>query len=283
MQKQTRPSHRRKVTGMAYDDYENILVEVRENVCTIAFNRPEARNAVTNALLAELEDALLKAKADDEVKALVLTGTGKGFCAGADLKAIQAPEGQERNIVDDLVPVANGQRLTKTMLELEKPIIAAVNGAAAGAGFSMALACDLIIASESAFFVQTFATIVGVLPDCGSIHFLTQLLGTYRAKQLMFLGERVSAAQAKELGFVNEVVADDELQRRAFAIAARLAKAPTVAIRFIKQLVNRAASLNLEESFQLEAFAQAICFATDDFQEGTSSFIEKRQPQFKGR
>lgn len=268
---------------MGYDGYENILVEVRENVCVIAFNRPEARNAVTNALLVELEDALLQAKADDEVKALVLTGTGKGFCAGADLKAIQAPEGQTRNIVDDLVPVNNGQRLTKVMLNMEKPIIAAVNGAAAGAGFSMALACDMIVASKSAFFVQTFATIVGVLPDCGSIHFLTQLLGTYRAKQLMFLGERIPAEQAKELGFVNEVVEEDELQARAFAIAARLAKAPTVAIRFIKQLVNRAASLNLEESFQLEAFAQAICFATEDFHEGTTSFIEKRPPQFKGR
>ncbi|RDB62904.1 enoyl-CoA hydratase/isomerase family protein [Eggerthella sinensis] len=263
--------------------YENILVDVRENVCTIAFNRPEARNAVTNALLVELEEALLAAKADPEVKALVLTGAGRGFCAGADLKAIQAPEGAERNVVDDLVPVNNGQRLTKLMLNMEKPIVGAVNGAAAGAGFSMALACDLIVASKSAFFVQTFATVVGVLPDCGSLHFLTQLLGTYRAKQLMFLGERVPAEKACELGFVNEVVEDDALQARAFEIAARLAKSPTVAIRFIKQLVNRAASLNLEESFQLEAFAQAICFATDDFREGTSSFVEKRAPQFKGR
>lgn len=268
---------------MDFRNYNAIAAEKREGVAVIAFNRPEARNAVTNELLVELEEALTVARNDDEVKAIVLTGKGKGFCAGADLKAIQAPEGAARNIIDDLEPVNNGQRLTKLMLNMEKPIIAAVNGAAAGAGFSMALACDMIVAAKSAFFVQTFATIVGVLPDCGSIHFLTQVLGTYRAKQLMMLGERIPAEKAMEYGFVNEVVEDDELQERAFAIAARLAKAPSVAIRFIKQLCNRAASLNLEESFQLEAFAQAICFSTEDFSEGTHSFIEKRAPQFKGR
>lgn len=274
------------VAEMEYRDYETILVEVKENVAVIALNRPEARNAVTDVLSEELEHAFTVAKYDPEVRAIVFTGKGKGFCAGADLKdlkSIKAPEGGTRSVVKDLDPVVNGQRLTKLMINMEKPIIAAVNGAAAGAGFSFALACDMIVAARSAFFVQTFATIVGVLPDCGSIHFLTQLLGTYRAKQLMMLGERIPAEKAQELGFVNEVVEDEELQERAFAIAARLAKAPSVSLRFIKQLSNRAASLNLEESFQLEAFAQAICFSTEDFAEGTRSFVEKRAPQFKGR
>lgn len=260
--------------------YKEIITSVDNNICLIKLNRPEERNALSILLMQELEDVFRKIGRDDQIKAVILTGEGSVFCAGGNLR--NRNSNTTRNLLDDRKIVKNGQKLIREMLNLEKPIIAAVNGAAVGAGFSLALACDLVLASRSTFFTQSFA-LRGAIPDLGSIHFLTQLLGTYRTKELMFLGERMTADKACQLGIVSEVVNDDSLLDSAFALAEKLAKSSSVSIGLIKQLVNQNVNHNFEESLELEAFGQAFAFQTEDFKEGVNAFFEKRPPRFIGR
>ncbi|KQL49430.1 enoyl-CoA hydratase [Brevibacillus choshinensis] len=258
--------------------YEQLEVRVENKVGLIKMSRPDIRNAMVPELRRELHEALAQMEQDDQVNVLVLTGDGKAFCAGGDLggmnRKIDAVTGRKR--------LLQSHELIRTILRLEKPVIAAVNGAAAGAGFSVALACDMIFAARSSFFVQSFVN-VGLVPDLGAVHFLTSLLGPHRAKELMFTGDRVSAEKAQELGVVNRVMNDESLMEEVGAIAEKMAKGPAISMGLTKAMVNRSILGQLHDTFEIEAFAQGLCFETEDFREGVKAFFEKRAPQFSGR
>lgn len=257
-------------------DYKTIVVSVSDSgVATVKFNQPEKRNALSLELREELLNFFETAKNNDEIRAILLTGEGKAFSAGGDLSTLKEVE-----------PVAGRKRLQighdliRSMVNLEKPIVAAVNGAAAGAGVSIALASDIVIAGQSSIFIQSFVN-VGLIPDLGSIYFLPRLIGRHRAMELMFLGDRVSAQEAKEMGLINRVVEDDKLLEEAGKIAEKLASGPSMALGFMKKLVNRSILNDLDETLEVESFAQGFCFGSEDFKEGVQAFFEKRKPRFK--
>jgi 2-(1,2-epoxy-1,2-dihydrophenyl)acetyl-CoA isomerase len=258
-------------------EYNYLLQEKQGNITVIHLNKPEIRNALVMEMRMELLHALEEAENDEQIKCIILTGQGKAFSAGGDLSALI-----------DLKPLEGRKRLQKShpllmkMLEIEKPIIAAVNGAAAGAGFSLTLLCDLIIASNQAFFVQSFVN-VGLIPDFAGIHFLPMVIGPHRAKELMFLGERISALEAYQLGIVNRVVSPDTLLQETIEIAERLAEKSTICIGMTKKIMNQHLHTDLKVLLELEAQAQEICFQTDDFKEGVKAFFEKREPIFVGK
>jgi 2-(1,2-epoxy-1,2-dihydrophenyl)acetyl-CoA isomerase len=257
--------------------YEFLEVQIENGVGIIRLNRPENRNAMVPGLRTEFLQALSRLEQDDQARALILTGEGKAFCAGGDLSSMKngdASTGRQK--------VKLTQEMIQAILQLQKPVIAAVNGAAAGAGFSLALACDMVVAARSSFFVQSFVH-VGLVPDLGSAYFLTDLLGHHRAKELMLFGERISAEQGHQLGFVNRVVDDEVLLDEARVIAEQIAKGPALAISLMKNLVNQTLMRGLQDSLELEAFAQGLCFQSDDAKEGVRAFFERRPPQFSGR
>ena len=245
-------------------------------VLTITLNRPDVLNAFNAAMHAALQAAFEEAAAD-EVRAVVLTGAGRGFCVGQDLTEFREAAG-------DI-----GERLRGTyhptilgLRGLEKPVIAAVNGVAAGAGFSLALACDLRLAADSATFVPAFINI-GLVPDSGGSFFATRLLGYARAFEWLTTGRRLSAAEAHAWGLVSEVVEAGELPARAAAFAGELAALPTRGIALTKRLLDHAQTATLEEQIALEAELQAAATETEDFREGVAAFLEKRPPRFEGR
>lgn len=255
--------------------YQNIEVTTTPNgICTVKLNRPEVRNALGLEMREELRDFFINVKNNDEVKVIILTGEGKAFSAGGDLSAlkeIDAIAGRKR--------LQSGHEMIQSILNLEKPVIAAINGAAAGAGVSLAVACDIVIASSSTVLIQSFVK-VGLIPDLGSIYFLPRLVGRHRAMELMFLGEKITAEQAKEIGIINRVVDDELLLDEAGKIAAQLAEGPDMALGFMKKLVNRSVLADLNESLELEGFAQGMCFESTNFKEGVKAFFEKRKPVF---
>ena len=260
--------------------FETILYQIENSVLTITLNRPDKLNAMTPALLRELKEAFEHANNDSSVRVVVLTGAGRGFCAGADLAAaselmMQGGFSYEENLNSTYNP------LILTMQSLQKPIIAAVNGVAAGAGMSLALACDIRIAAESASFLQAFVKI-GLVPDSGSTWMLPRLIGMTKALELMLTGQRVSAAEALDLGIVNRVVADADLGSTVQQMAQMFAAAPTKAIGLIKQAVNFAATSTLEEAMKNEAALQDAAGKSADHMEGVASFLEKRPAVFKG-
>lgn len=258
--------------------YDQLQVHVENKVGTIKLCRADVRNALVPELRRELLEALAQLGQDDEVNVLVLTGDGKAFCAGGDLGGMN----KKASAVTARKRMLQSHELIRNLLRLEKPVIAAVNGAAAGAGFSLALACDLVFAGKSSFFVQSFVN-VGLVPDLGAVHFLTSLLGPHRAKELMFLGDRVSAEEAFELGLVNRVIDDESLMEETLAVAERVANGPAISIGLTKAMVNRTILGQLHDTFEMEAFAQGLCFETEDFREGVTAFFEKRSPRFTGR
>jgi len=260
--------------------FETILYQIENSVLTITLNRPDKLNAMTPALLRELKEAFEHANNDSSVRVVVLTGAGRGFCAGADLAAaselmMQGGFSYEENLNSTYNP------LILTMQSLQKPIIAAVNGVAAGAGMSLALACDIRIAAESASFLQAFVKI-GLVPDSGSTWMLPRLIGMTKALELMLTGQRVSAAEALDLGIVNRVVADADLGSTVQQMAQMFAAAPTKAIGLIKQAVNFATTSTLEEAMKNEAALQDAAGKSADHMEGVASFLEKRPAVFKG-
>jgi 2-(1,2-epoxy-1,2-dihydrophenyl)acetyl-CoA isomerase len=255
--------------------YQTIKFSTTDGICTVKLNRPEVRNALGLTMREELKDFFIQVKHNDEVKVVVLTGEGKSFSAGGDLSALK-----EVDAISGRKRLQAGHELIDSILNLEKPVIAAINGAAAGAGVSIALACDMIIAGSNSVFIQSFVK-VGLIPDLGSIYFLPRLVGRHRALELMFLGEKVSAQEAKNIGLINRVVEEECLMDEAYKIAQQLAMAPNMALGLMKKLVNRSVMANLNESLELEGFAQAMCFESDHFKEGVKAFFEKREPQFK--
>ncbi len=257
--------------------YETLLVEARDGVRVITLNRPEVLNAISARLGTELLDALREAERATEVRCLLLTGSGRGFCAGADLRE-QMPG--QTSVGDLLRTRYNG--IVLRMRTMEKPVIAAVNGVAAGAGCNLALAADLRVASDRASFIEAFSR-VGLIPDSGGTWLLPRLVGTGRALEMMFLADPVDAAAAERLGLVNRVVPHDDLMPRALEWAARLAAGPTRAYGLIKRGVNRAVSTALDDSLEYEAQLQEIASRTEDHREGVAAFLGKRPPAYTGR
>jgi 2-(1,2-epoxy-1,2-dihydrophenyl)acetyl-CoA isomerase len=245
-------------------------------VMTLTLNRPDKLNALNGAVHEGLTAALKDARSDD-VRALVLTGAGRGFCVGQDLGEFQAGAG-------DIAERLRGtyHRTIRGIRELEKPVIAAVNGPAAGAGLSLACACDLRIAADSATFVPAFIKL-GLVPDSGGSFFVERLLGYARAFELFATGRTLTAAEAQMWGLVSEVVDPDGLSARAAELASELAAAPTRGIGMTKRLLDRARSSSLDEQLELEAQLQSAATKTDDFREGVGAFLEKRAPRFTGR
>lgn len=258
-----------------------VLHTLDAGVTHLTLNRPEALNALTPDQRDLLIDLLADASADPEVRAVVVTGTGRGFCAGADLRGGTA--GGERVAGDVARVIRTGaQRLIAAVLDCEKPVIAAVNGTAAGLGAHLALACDLVLAAESAKFIEVFVR-RGLVPDGGGAYLLPRLIGPHRAKELMFFGDALPAADAQRIGLVNRVVPDAELDKTARDWAARLAVGPTRALALTKQLVNASLDGDRAAAFAAEAAAQEINMTTADAQEGVRSFVERRSPEYRGR
>jgi len=260
--------------------FETILYAVGNNILTITLNRPDKLNAMTPLLLSELKEAFQQADADPTVRVVILTGAGRGFCAGADLAAaselmMKGGFSYEENLNATYNP------LILTMQRLQKPIIAAVNGVAAGAGMSLALACDIRIAAESASFLQAFVKI-GLIPDSGSTWMLPRLIGMTKALELMLTGQKVTAAEALTLGMINQVVLDAALVSTVQNMAQQFAAAPTKAIGLIKQAMSFAMTSTLEAAMKNEAALQGIAGKSADHLEGIAAFFEKRPAAFRG-
>lgn len=250
-------------------------------VSYITLNRPEVLNALTPGQRDLVVELLDRASADPDVRAVVLTGTGRGFCAGADLRGAS---GAGERVAGDVARTLRlgAQRLIAAVLDCEKPVIAAVNGTAAGLGAHLAFACDLVLAAESAKFVEVFVR-RGLVPDGGGAYLLPRLIGPRRAKELMFFGEALTAREAERLGLVNRVLEDEELTKTAREWAERLAAGPTRALALTKQLVNASLDTDRATAFAAEAAAQEINMTTQDAQEGVASFVERRSPEYRGR
>ncbi|CAM5412226.1 enoyl-CoA hydratase/isomerase family protein [Streptomyces griseorubiginosus] len=309
-----------------------VLHVVDGQVAYLTLNRPEALNALTPAQRDRLIQLFGEASADPDIRAVVLTGTGRGFCAGADLRGGTgagergagdgsgertagergagdgsgqravgeqgsgdgsgqrtageqgAGDGRAERVAGDVARMIRegAQRLVASVLDCEKPVIAAVNGTAAGLGAHLALACDLVLAAESARFIEVFVR-RGLVPDGGGAYLLPRLVGPQRAKELMFFGDALSATDAERLGLVNRVVPDRELDKTAREWAARLAAGPTRALALTKQLVNASLDSDRATAFAAEATAQEINMTTADAQEGVASFVERRSPKYRGR
>jgi 2-(1,2-epoxy-1,2-dihydrophenyl)acetyl-CoA isomerase len=256
--------------------YQTIRVEVASGVATFTLNRPDSLNALNATMRSELLAALKAVRRDDAARAVVLTGEGRGFCSGADLQGGSGEREFRRVLTTEYNP------LIAAIRDLPKPVIAAVNGVAAGAGVSLALACDLVWAAEEARFIQAFVKI-GLVPDSGSTRTLVRALGRHRAAELIFTGEPLSAAEAHAAGLVNRVVPGAELAAAVATLAAALAAGPTRAIGFAKRLINQAEDDSLEASLAMEAGLQELAGRTEDHAEGVAAFGEKREPRFVGR
>lgn len=258
---------------------------LENQVLWMTLNRPEAMNAMTAAMRDEIIERLAAARTDLSVRAIVLTGTGKGFCTGADLSrpagapvpAEPPPIGATREVLR-----TGSQRLLRAIWEIEKPVIAAVNGTAAGLGAHLAFASDLVLAAESARFIEVFVR-RGIAIDAAGGFLVPRVMPLCRAKELVFFGDNLSASDALAMGLVNRVVADDQLPALAREWAERLAQGPTFAIGVSKRLLNRGTEIGLEASLEEEAYAQTIVSQSDDAKEGLASFREKRKPAFRGR
>ncbi|MGG2462368.1 enoyl-CoA hydratase/isomerase family protein [Streptomyces sp. RGM 3693] len=277
----TRPTDPAKPPASTEPADSLILHATDNGVAQLTLNRPDALNALTWDMRERLIALLADASADPDVRVVVLTATGKGFCAGADLRG--APTTGDRVAGDVARMIRSGaQRLIAAVLDCEKPVIAAVNGTAAGIGAHLAFACDLVLAAESARFIEVFVR-RGLVPDGGGAYLLPRLIGPQRAKELMFFGDAVPAADAARLGLVNRVVPEGELAKSAREWAERLATGPTRALALTKALVNASLDGGRGASFAAEATAQEINMTTADAQEGVASFVERRRPTYRGR
>jgi 2-(1,2-epoxy-1,2-dihydrophenyl)acetyl-CoA isomerase len=253
-----------------------VLAERREAVTVLTLNRPARLNALTSELLLELHDRLVAARDDRAVRAVVLTGAGRGFCAGADLAGVTEPDHDVRQVL-----ATRYSPVISLIRAMETPVIAAVNGVAAGAGLSLALACDLRVCADTATFIQAFVR-VGLVPDAGGTFFLPRLVGFARAAEMMMLGDTWSAADAERTGVVNRSVPAETLMDEAMRIAARLAAGPR-SIGLIKRALNLSLVSDLGTQLQHEEDLQALAAASEDSKEGVLAFVEKRPTRFSGR
>jgi 2-(1,2-epoxy-1,2-dihydrophenyl)acetyl-CoA isomerase len=259
-------------------EYTTILYTVSENVLTISFNRPEKHNAVNEQMKKELLDAFRQAEKDPAVKCIVLRGAGeKAFCSGQDLKEYQEAKSSMKEMLEK-----GYNPIIKQMRTMEKPIIGMINGAAAGAGFSFALACDMRIMSDKAKLIQAFVRI-GLVADSGSHWFLPRLVGTAKAFEFAATGKDIDSIEAKEVGLVNHVVPHTDLEKVTYEFAKKLAVGATKAIGIIKRTLNKSLSMSFDELLAYEAMMQEIAAQSHDHSEGLTAFIEKRAPKFEGK
>jgi 2-(1,2-epoxy-1,2-dihydrophenyl)acetyl-CoA isomerase len=266
--------------------YETLLYEVDQAVATITLNRPAVLNAISQQMIEELQATFDTIKEDASVRAVVVTGAGRGFCSGADLKGRQRVKPSEAPAD---ASTAGADRLRRTLNPLilairtiEKPFIAAVNGVAAGAGCNLALACDIVLASDAARFGNVF-TRIGLIPDCGGHFFLPRLVGFHKAAELMFTGDIIDAHEAERLGLINRVVTHAELVKQARELAERLARGPTRAIGLCKRTMNVGITADLAAVLDAEAEGQGLARQTEDHWEGVHAFLEKRPAHFRGK
>jgi len=262
---------------------DELLAEINDGVAVITMNRPERRNAFSPTLIEALGRVLADVEIDDNVGAVVLTGAGGAFCAGGDVKMMAEGAYAGSAPIDTLI---NGQRINQRatsgkLWSMLKPTIAMIPGAAAGAGLSLALACDLRYASDNAIFTTAFAR-VGFSGDYGGTWFLTRLIGSAKAKELYFFSEKLNAAQALELGIINGVYDADSLRDEVMAKASQLANGPRIALRYMKENLNRAVLTEFEQCSDLETTHHVHTATTDDHREAALAFVEKREPKFQG-
>jgi len=265
---------------------DHLLASMEDSVFTVTLNRPEARNAMSRELLEAFSEQLAFAESNPDVRCVVVTGAGKGFCAGGDVKAMAArnKDGRSMNIDEAINRQRIDQRATSGRLyKMPKPTVAALPGAAAGAGLSIALSCDLRIMASNAIMTSAFAR-VGFSGDYGGTLFLSQLVGTAKARELYYLSEKISAEEALRLGLTNWVVEADELVAKTKEIAGRLANGPSVAYQYMKENFARAiTSGDVHDCLDLEVTHHVHCAATEDHKNAVKAFVEKREPEFKGR
>lgn len=258
-------------------NFKFLKYEVKEGVATITLNRPDVYNALNDGITYELQDALKAVAKDDQIRVVVLTGEGKAFCSGQDLKAAAT---EKRSFLDSLNKRFNP--IIRLMRNLQKPIVCKLNGVAAGAGCSLALACDLIVASEEATLIEIFVNI-GLVPDSGSSYFLPRLVGMAKAFELCSMGSRVKAKEAFDLGLINKVVPADQLDSATKEYTDYFAQAPTKAIGLIKKMLNKSATSSLDDMLEYEAYCQEIAGSSYDHKEGVTAFLEKRKAKFLGK
>jgi len=262
--------------------YKCLLYEVKDGIAILTLNRPERMNALGDTLREDLLDAITRTAADPEVRVVIVTGSGKAFCAGGDVKAMnEAKEaGRERPLLDKIAP--SRDRTLLAMRDAPQPIIAAVNGAAAGAGMNLALGCEIRLASTAAKFSQAFVR-RGLHPDWGGTYFLPRAVGMARAAELIFTGDVIDAAEALRVGLVSRVLSPEELMPATLELARKIAAGPPIAIRLAKRALYRNAESDLRSALEFETFAQNACFETEDAREGIRAFVDKRAPIFRGR
>lgn len=258
--------------------YEHILYQESEGVALITLNRPENFNAFVELMNGELTDAVKKAGKNPSVRVIVLTGAGKAFCSGQDLKEIKDKVG-DRNLADSVERRYNP--MIQAIYQCPKPVICRMNGVAAGAGCSLALACDMIIASEKAWMIEAFIH-VGLVLDSGSSYFLPRIVGMKKAFEIAAMGTKISAHEALALGMVNKVVPHEELDIAVDEVSAYFAKAPAKAVAYIKKMLNQSLQSDLSTMLQQEAYYQQLAGFSSDYKEGISAFVEKRPPVFTG-
>ena len=261
----------------------DLLEVVKDGVAVLTLNRPDRLNAMSHAMLDALEEALPRLADDGSVGVVVLTGAGRGFCAGGDVRAMAEGSEMAGATLEERAPGLRARmEVSRWLHEMPKPTIAMVRGAAAGAGLSLALACDLRIAGDTARFGTAFAR-VGYSGDFGGSYFLTRLVGTAKARELYFTADLLDAQQALALGLVNRVIPDARLEEETMALATRLAQGPRIAYRYMKRNLNAAETGSLTELMDLEAWHHTRCGMTEDHREAAKAFVEKRPPVFKGR
>lgn len=263
----------------------NILLQTEDGIATLTLNRPDNLNSLNMAIMDEIRAALRALAKDDGVKVLIVTGAGRGFCAGADLTSMGGGDTGGRSIGEG---VAHSMEigynpLVRDLSGFPKPVIVAVNGVAAGGGVGLALCGDIVLAARSAYFVQVFVPRLGLVPDMGCTWFFPQLLGRARSRALAMLGDRLPAEKAADWGLIWSCVDDDKLQAEARALAQRLAKGPQRAYRELKRVLDEAPLNTLDEQLENERRTQRVLGDTEDFREGVVAFLTKREPQFKGK